>query len=110
MQFCHHLRYNCRENDYTTIAVSCPCIEGLVLVVSQNNAALKFRTGNEIEDIIREVEARCLQEIDDIPVIQGHSSEDFGSLIPGRIWDPDVSLNLDCAFIEGKLHGLIEPG
>jgi len=72
--------------------------------------ALKFWTGQEIEDIVLDVEARSLQEIDEIPIIQSHCPESLGALIPDGIWDPGISSDLNCAFIKGKQHDLIEPG
>jgi hypothetical protein len=65
---------------------------------------MKLRTGNEIEDVIPEVEAGYLQEIDDVPVMQGHRPEGSGSLIPGRIWDPYIPADQNGASIKGKLH------
>jgi hypothetical protein len=47
--------------------------------------ALKFWTWQEIEDIVLEVEARSLQEIDDIPIVQSNCPESLGALIPDGI-------------------------
>jgi hypothetical protein len=95
------------EHDYATAVVGSPCIQGLVLVVSQYNAALKLGTGQQIEDLIIEVEAGSLQKIEYIPVIQSHGSIGLGALIPGGIRDADISLDTDCAFVKGELHGLL---
>ena len=95
------------EDDYAAAVVGGPCIQGLVLVVSQYSAALKLGTGQQIEDLIIEVEAGSLQKIEYIPVIQSHGSIGLGALIPGGIGDADVSLDLDCASIKSELHGLL---
>jgi len=95
------------KNDYAPIAVSYPRIQGLVLIIPQYNHALQLWTGQEIENLIPEVEAGCFQKIDNILVIQSHRSEGLGALIPCRIRDPDAALNLNCALIKGKLHGLL---
>jgi hypothetical protein len=68
---------------------------------------LKLGTGQQIEDLIIEVEAGSLQKIEYIPVIQSHGSIGSGSLIPGGIGDADVSLDPDCASIKSELHGLL---
>jgi len=87
------LAASCGKHDYATIAIGGPCIQGLVLVVSQYSAALKLRAGQQIEDLIIEVEAGSLQKIEYIPVIQSHGSIASRSLIPGGIRDADVSLD-----------------
>ena len=73
----------------------------------QGDAALKFRTGYEIENFVLEVEAGELQKIDDIFVIEGHGSVAFRSLIPARVGDSYIPSNQDGASIEGEIHVLV---
>jgi len=61
---------------------------------------VKFRTGNEIENLILEVVAREIQKIDDIFVIKGHCSVALGSLIPAS-GNFHIPSNQDGASIEG---------
>jgi len=68
---------------------------------------LKLVTGQQIEDLIIEVEAGSLQKIEYIPVIQSHGSIGLGALIPGGIRDANVSLDPDCALVKGELHGFL---
>jgi len=101
------LAASCRENDYAAAIVGGPRIQGLVLVVSQDGAALKLRAGQQIEDLIIEVKAGSLQKIEDILVVEGQGSIASGSLIPGGIGDADISLDPNCASIKSELHGLL---
>jgi len=68
---------------------------------------LKLVTGQQIEDLIIEVEAGSLQKIEYIPVIQSHGSIGLGALIPGGFRDANVSLDPDCALVKGELHGFL---
>jgi len=63
-------------------------------------------TGQQIEDLIIEVEAGSLQKIEYIPVIQSQGSVGLRALIPGGIGDADISLDPDCTSIKSELHGL----
>lgn len=95
------------EHDNATLAVSDPGIQGLVLVVPQLHAALQLGAGQEIEDLVFEVEAGCLQEGDDVLVVESQGTVGLGAIVPGGVRDADVSLDEDGSFVEGEFHGRI---
>jgi hypothetical protein len=54
---------------------------------------MEFGAWYKVKDIISKTDFLIVQVINNIHVVQRHCPESFGTLIPGRVWDSNISPN-----------------